>query len=161
MWKGAYLDIFIYNENDIIDIDASFLRLRGAMILKEHNDCGQNLLDKVEQLYASSPEPLSSEDVELMRLWYQKMLKRISQGDIEANYRRVWLLFSLLEDYFAIRQKWYLGSKASWQWLESYDSQAYIAFANALQPGATLTEIEYLVGTVLTRNHSEGREVSL
>ncbi|BAZ21637.1 hypothetical protein NIES4073_25150 [Kalymmatonema gypsitolerans NIES-4073] len=49
------------------------------------------------------------------------MLKRISQRDIEADYRRVWLLYTLLEDYFALRQKWYLGSKESWNWLKTYE----------------------------------------
>ncbi len=57
---------------------------------------------------------LSSAKIELRRSWSYKMLERVHQDDIEANYRRAWLLFPLLEDYFAIRQKWYLGSKASW-----------------------------------------------
>jgi uncharacterized protein len=159
LWNGAYLDIFIYNEQDIVDIDTSFLRIRGGVLLRELQDFGHRLLDKVEQLYASSPAPLSEQEIELRRLWYQKMLKRIAQGDIEANYRRVWLLYALLEDYFALRQKWYLGSKASWEWLQTYHPDAYNAFAVALEPNATLTTIAYAVGTVFTTDHSGGREL--
>jgi hypothetical protein len=46
LWNGAYLDIFIYNEQDIVDIDASFLRLRGGVVLRELQDFGHQLLDK-------------------------------------------------------------------------------------------------------------------
>lgn len=34
LWNGAYLDIFIYNEEDILEIDASFLRLLGGIVLR-------------------------------------------------------------------------------------------------------------------------------
>lgn len=103
---------------------------------------------------------LSSAEIELRRSWSHKMLERIYQDDIEANYRRAWLLFTLLEDYFAIRQKWYLGSKASWSWLLSFDPNAYSVFATALQPGASVDSIVSLVGTVFTLNQSLDREVS-
>jgi hypothetical protein len=66
---------------------------------------------------------------------------------------------NLLEDYFALRQQWYLGSKASWNWLQCHDSDAYTAFADALKPGASISAIQSLVGTVFASYHSEGRDV--
>ena len=40
-----------------------------------------------------------------------------AQGDLEGNFRRVWLLYALLEDYFALRGMWYEGPKAALKWL--------------------------------------------
>jgi uncharacterized protein len=120
---------------------------------------GDELLAKVEALYASTPVALQPNEIELRRIWSDKMLERITQGDIEGNYRRVWLLYALLEDYFALRQQWYLGSKASWNWLQVHDQESYAKFAAALEPGASISVIQSLVGTVFAPYHSEGREV--
>ncbi|PAX52667.1 nucleotidyltransferase domain-containing protein [Brunnivagina elsteri] len=168
LWNGAYLDIFIYNEGDILDIDASFLRLLGGIVLRcpttrqgvsTHQGIGHQLLAKVAALYASTPPALQPNEIELRRIWLYKMLERIATGDIEANYRGVWLLYALLEDYFDLRQQWYLGSKASWNWLQVHDQESYATFAAALKPGASISAIQSLVGTVFAPYHSQGREV--
>lgn len=113
---------------------------------------GQKLLKQVDDLFATGPAALSANEIQLQRTWSYKMLKRISQGDIEADYRRVWLLYTLLEDYFALRQKWYLGSNESWNWLKSYDPDTYMAFEQALKPGAPFSAIESLVEKVIGLN---------
>jgi uncharacterized protein len=160
LWNGIYLDIFIYKEQDILDIDASFVRILDGIVLLEREGFGHRLLAQAEEIFKAGPMRLSSAEIELRYSWSHKMLERIYQDDIEANYRRAWLLFTLLEDYFAIRQKWYLGSKASWSWLLSFDPNAYSAFSAALQPGASVDSIASLVGTVFTLNQSVDREVS-
>ncbi len=149
LWNGNYLDIFIYNEDDIINIDASFLRVREGIVLTEQENWGQRLLQQVNALFVAGPPVLSSSEIELRRGWSYKMLKRIAKGDIEANYRRAWLLFTLLEDYFSLRQMWYPGSKESWIWLKNHDPDAYTAFEQALQAEASLATIESLVKKVM------------
>ncbi|NJL64085.1 MAG: hypothetical protein HC903_22425 [Methylacidiphilales bacterium] len=68
------------------------------------------------------------------------------------------MLYALLEDYFALRQQWYLGSKASWNWLQVHDQESYAIFATALTPGASISAIQSLVETVFAPYHSEDRE---
>lgn len=152
LWNNNYLDIFIYNEKDVIIVDSSFLRILGGVVLQEREGFGQNLLKQVDQLFATGPAALSANEIQLRRTWCYKMLKRISQGDIEADYRRVWLLYTLLEDYFALRQKWYLGSKQSWNWLKTYERDTYMAFEMALKPGTPFSAIESLVEKVIAVN---------
>ena len=152
-WNGAYLDIFIYNERDVEDIEPSFLRLRGGIVLREQFDFGRQLLARVEELFTAGPKALPPDELELRRTWSRKMLERIHQGgseDVIANYRRVWLLFTLLEDYFVLRQAWYLGPKESFVWLKAHDPDTYKAFESALKPGAPMQVIESLVEKVLT-----------
>ncbi len=112
LWNDIYLDIFIYKQ-DVLNIDASFLRIIDGIVLLEREGFGHDLLAQAEEIFKASPVRLSSAKIELRRSWSYKMLERIYQDDIKANYRRAWLLFAVLEDYFAIRQKWYLGSKAT------------------------------------------------
>ncbi|WP_414584065.1 nucleotidyltransferase domain-containing protein [Scytonema sp. PCC 10023] len=152
LWNDSYLDIFIYNEKDVMIIEESFLRVRGGIVLREREGFGQKLLKQVDDLFAIGPAALSANEIQLRRTWSYKMLKRISQGDIEADYRRVWLLYTLLEDYFALRQKWYFGSKESWNWLKTYDPDTYMAFEQALKPGAPFSAIESLVEKVIAVN---------
>ncbi|KAB8315899.1 nucleotidyltransferase domain-containing protein [Tolypothrix campylonemoides VB511288] len=152
LWNDSYLDIFIYNEKDVMIIEESFLRVRGGIVLQEREGFGQKLIKQVDEFFATDPAALSANEIQLRRTWSYKMLKRISQGDIEADYRRVWLLYTLLEDYFALRQKWYLGSKESWNWLKTYDPDTYMAFEVALKPGAPFSAIESLVKKVIVLN---------
>jgi hypothetical protein len=76
------------------------------------------------------------------------MLGRAEHPDIEADYRRAWLLMALLEDYFALRHLWYLGPKRSFRWLEAHEPRVHAAFREALRPGADVDAIRRLVGVV-------------
>lgn len=136
-WNNNYLDIFIYNEKDVIIVDSSFLRILGGVVLQREG-FGQNLLKQVDEFFATGPAALSANEIQLRRTWCYKMLKRISQRDIEADYRRVWLLYTLLEDYFALRQKWYLGSKESWKWLKTYEHRYLHGFWSGSQAWSAL-----------------------
>lgn len=154
-WNGAYLDIFIYNEKDLKNIDNSFLRLRGGIVLREKFDLGRQLLARVEELFRAGPKALPPDELELRRTWSRKMLERLHEGgteDVHANYRRAWLLFTLLEDYFVLRQVWYLGPHESFVWLKAHDPNTYKAFESALKPEAPLQTVESLVEKVLAVN---------
>jgi hypothetical protein len=76
------------------------------------------------------------------------MLARARKGDLEAHYRRSWLLTALLEDYFRLRGQWYLGPKQSFKILWESDPNTVAAFAAALKPGADLQTLEELIKRV-------------
>ena len=73
------------------------------------------------------------------------MALRMRRGDIEGDFRRVWLLTALLEDYFVLRGMWYQGPKKSFQWLQASDIPTYQAFAEALKPNASFGAIDKAV----------------
>ena len=73
------------------------------------------------------------------------MLDRLRAGDAEGNYRRVWLLTALLEDYFVFRNRWYEGPKAAFNWLRRHRPDVCAKFASALEPDADLSAIRDLV----------------
>ena len=87
----------------------------------------------------------------MRRVWARKMLGRIRRGDLEAHYRRHWLLFQLLEDHFALRGRWYRGPKLALAELARADAATSAAFATALAPDAPLEAIDALVDLVAGR----------
>jgi hypothetical protein len=105
---------------------------------------------KVDALHAAGPVPLSPDEIEARRNWYGKMLDRIARGDIEAHYRRAWMLTAALEDYFALRGMWYEGPKAALAWLKLQKSEIYDAFAGALETAAQLDELQKLINKVIS-----------
>lgn len=150
MTEGVYLDAFIYPESDILDHEEEFLRLRGGKILCEKGQFATKLLRKIDEIYTKGPSDLSADEIQVRSIWIDKMLKRSMRGDVEGDYRRAWLLYGILEDYFALRKKWYLGPKESFQWLSSHDPETFALFKAALAPLAKRIDLESLVKRVLS-----------
>lgn len=98
---GVYLDAFIYPEKRVKP--AELLRARGGKVLFQESGFGDVFLVRLERIYAQGPKPLRSDEVAVRKVWAQKMLDRAKLGDPEGNFRRAWLLSTLLEDYFALR----------------------------------------------------------
>ena len=149
LWNGAYLDLFIYPEQLIAQPDETMLQWLGGVVLFQQGQIGDTLLARLDAIFRAGPAPLPADERQTRRVWAGKMLDRAREGDIEANYRRAWLLTALLEDYFQLRDQWYLGPKRSLIWLREHDSAAYAAFDAALRPGASLDQIAALIGHVL------------
>jgi hypothetical protein len=76
------------------------------------------------------------------------MHARLGRGDVEGNFRRVWLLTALLEDYFHLRGLWFEGPKRAFLWLAEHDPVAHAAFERALVPGAPREAIAALATVV-------------
>lgn len=74
------------------------------------------------------------------------MLERATKGDVEGNFRLHWLLFVLLEDYFAVRRNWYLGPKQSFRSLRETAEEHFSVFDVALKPGASLDAVREVIG---------------
>lgn len=147
--EGKFLDAFVYPVKDLIEHEKDFLRIRKGTILLEKDGFARNLLKKLDSVFDEGPKPLPEDELQAIRVWIGKMLARIAKGDLEGNYRRAWLQYDLIESYFALRRKWYLGPKEAFRWLSENDPTAYSLFDFALKPGAALVDIQRLAERVL------------
>lgn len=143
-WQGSYLDAFIYPEAAFEELDEGMLRLRGGRILCELENIGSALIRRVDALFAAGPRAPEPSEVQTRITWAQKMLARVQRHDIEAHYRRHWLLVQLLEDYFYLRRHWYRGPKESFAWLQANDPDTFHLFEAALAPDAPDAPDEHL-----------------
>lgn len=144
-FEGFYLDIFVYAEDAIKNPDASLIRIKDGIVLCQKNNMGDELLDKIKIIFKAGPPITPTWEKHEINTWAKKMLDRAKQNDIEGNFRRHWLLYDLLECYFKLRDKWYLGPKESFQWLKENDRSTYMAFDKALKPEADFNAIEKLI----------------
>jgi hypothetical protein len=146
-WQGLFLDLFLYPTATRPDPD--WLRLHGGQVLFQRGSGGDEVLAAVEAMFAAGPEPLSAGDARTRRLWSEKMLARAEKGDAEGNYRRHWLLMALLEDYFALREQWYLGPKRSLTFLERERPKDFATFCRAFDPSASIEDVRAAVEMVV------------
>jgi hypothetical protein len=149
---GFFLDAFIYVENDLEDAGATLLQVHRGLPLLDPRGIGARLVAAVERTLASPPPPVPQAELDARRTWCHKMLGRIRRGgplDVEAHYRRVWLLVDLLELYFMLRGRHFLGPKRSFEHLRTQDPPVFRAFAEALAPGAPDSAVEALVELVV------------
>jgi uncharacterized protein len=135
LWEGAYLDIFVYPEKRVGA--EALLHVRGGKVLFQENRIGDSLLARINKVHARGPKPLTHDEISARRIWAQKMFERLQAGDPEGNYRRVWLLTALLEDYFVLQSRWYEGPRAAFKWLRKHRPDDYAKFESALSRGPT------------------------
>ena len=145
---GAYLDVFVYPEALLLEPTEEYLKLRGSHVVMQRGTEAEDCLSKLDEIFRRGPEPLPSDEIEARKVWAHKMAARMQRADLEGNYRRVWLLTALLEDYFHIRGLWYQGPKKSLRWLEQFDVPAYDAMRLALEPNASEEAVLSLVHLV-------------
>jgi Nucleotidyltransferase domain len=146
-WRGAYIDLFIYPENKLRP--SALLHVRGGKVLLQRSRFGERFLARLDRLHARGPKRLPSDERTAIRVWARKMLDRIEVGDVEACFRRVWLLTALLEDYFLLRGRWYEGPKLALQWLRENEPETHRLFEKALKRPTNLTAIKALVDAVV------------
>jgi predicted nucleotidyltransferase len=147
-WRGVYVDVFVHPEARLLESSPDILSLREGVVVFERDGAGTRLLARLEEIYRAGPERLPDDEITARKVWAWKMLERAAHPDVEADYRRAWLLMMLLEDWFAVRHRWFLGPKRSLRWLQENEPRAHAAFAAALRPGADLETIRRLVEEV-------------
>jgi len=125
-WRGVFLDAFVYPSALAEKPDADLLKLCDGHVLLDERGLARPLLERLAVLEREGPPPLAEDEQRMRRVWARKMLARIRRGDVEAHYRRHWLLYQLLEDHFALRQEWYRGPKRA---LETLRRDAPATFA--------------------------------
>lgn len=146
---GVFIDAFVYPESVLDDPEEDHLRFRGSKILLQSAGTADAFLARLDQKHAVGPEPLADDERDARRVWIGKMLVRISRGDAEGHYRRVWLLTSLLEDYFVLRGLWFQGPKKALIWLRRNDPETADAMERALKPDAAIAAIEAAATRIL------------
>lgn len=148
-WEGIFLDAWVYPVERARNADEAMLALRNGRVLEERNGIASACIQSAKELFERGPRKLAAWDIEMRKTWVAKTLVRIERDDIESRYRRIWLLYSLLEYYFEFRDLWYLGPKESFKWLEQHDIPCREKFDEALQPGASLATIHKVAQHVL------------
>jgi len=146
----AWLDAFIHPEAHFDTLDEGALRFHGAKVLVDARGYASKLLVRVAELERRGPPPLRADEESTLRAWFPKMLERIGRDDVEARYRRAWLLVDALEAWFHLRGKFYRGPKQSFAWLKEHEPAVHAAFERALAPGATQDDLTALVSCVLS-----------
>lgn len=142
--NGAYWDLFVYSDSEIAAPTVDQIHIRGGVVLLERDQIGTRFLLALDELFQKGPKPLPRDELQTKKVWAKKMLDRAAIGDDEGNYRRTWLQFALLEDYFAFRHQWYLGSKAALQWLKANDSAGFQLFSQCLKSPSDLQLLKQL-----------------
>lgn len=152
VWNGLYLDAFVY-PTDVAtrSIDDDLLKLRNGRVLLDERGLANALLARVHERVEQGPTPLTADDRQMRIVWAQKTVDRIRRGDIEAQYRHHWLLFQLLEDYYALRDRWYFGPKESFARMRIDEPHVFALFERALRPGAPLETVAALAEVVTKR----------
>lgn len=151
---GAYLDAWLLSEADVIGAGESLVFVHGAKVVIERDGWGTRLLAAVAQIAMSPPPPLSPAERELRVSWFNKTLGRAGRGDIEGDYRRVWLLSDSLEGWFVLRGIRYRGPKNSLLDLAKRDPEAHALAAAAFAPNATLADVEAWIACVVDQSGS-------
>ena len=147
-WRGALLDVFIYPAERLQTADDTMLHVRGGRVLRQRATLGAQFLASLERVHASPPPALAADEIEARKNWALKMLDRAARGNIEGDYRRVWLLTALLENYFVFRRRRYPGPKEAFEVLAISDPEAHALFGRALEPGAAHATLIALVNCV-------------
>jgi predicted nucleotidyltransferase len=157
---GRFLDVFLHPESVLRSPTKEYLTLRGSIILTQRDAEASEFLAALDVIFRSGPEPLPPDEIEARRAWARKMALRMRRVDIEGNFRRVWLLTALLEDYFALRGMWYQGPKKSFQWLLASDYETYRAFEEALKSTTSFEAIDHAVERVVAITEQSNRVTS-
>ena len=144
LWNGLFLDGFVLPTAQLDGTDVEMLKLVGGRVLLDERGLAAPLLARLEALDRQGPPPLRADDAQMRRVWARKMQARVRRDDIEARYRYHWLLFQLLEDYFALRGAWYRGPKVALASLQRHEPAAFAAFERALAPAARLDALDAL-----------------
>lgn len=150
LWNDMYLDAFVYPTARLAAApDVDTLKLSGARVLLDERGLAAAYLERVVALEEQGPPALTEAEQRMRRVWVKKTLARLRRDDVEAHYRHHWLLYQLLEDYFALRGEWYRGPKRALADLLGTRPEVFAAFERALAPGAPMMALEALAELVV------------
>ncbi len=151
-FNDKHLDGWIYGKDDMKQDRVDFLRFAGGKVFGKDLEEGIQFLKTIEEKLIKGPKPMTHSEQNHLKQWVFKTLERTQRADIEAKFRRNDLSTQLLEIYFQLRDRWYLGSKSSFHWLKQHDADGYKLFSNVLENPSNLTDLKKLAHHVV--NHS-------
>lgn len=146
-WRGRDLDAWLYPSATMKPDD--FLHLADGEILWSTSDWVEPFLAQVREALQRGPIPLAAAEKNTRRQWFEKMIRRVQRGDVEAHYRYHWMLTDLLPTYFALQDRWYLGSKQALRWLQEHEPPVHSLFAALYDPSCLLETGCSLVAQIL------------
>jgi len=147
-WDGRLIDLFVLATARLVDPGPEDMHMLAGRLLVDRQGDGADFLRGLEAVHRKGPPRCDEDEIKVRKAWAWKMLDRLGRGDVEAHYRRAWLLTSQLENHFAFQGVWYLGSKAAFQHLRTANPRLFARFEAALAPGANLEAVEALVEAV-------------
>lgn len=136
--SGKYLDLWVYPTKKLYTPEASMVRVKDGVVLKQKDSLGNEFLSLIQKITNKS---IPLWEVELQKVWALKMLERASLDDLEGKYRKHWLIYSLLEIYFMVHDIEYMGCKVALYWLQKNDTKFYELFKSMLDDGSLLDTI--------------------
>ena len=147
-FEGMQFDCWIYAVLEADAQKAAFLRLAGGELFCDKTGAGKEFLDCINAKFEAGPEPITTHSREHLVEWCKKMLSRANGSDIEARYRRTELPCMLVEMYFKLRNRWFAGSKSSFDWIRKNDTEAYMIFEEAFSDPTNMNVLTSLVEVV-------------
>jgi len=155
LFKGKKLDCWLYSLSEAVPEKKEFLRFVGGRLLLDKQGEGRQFLTEVTQVFEAGPEPIKPDATDHLKEWAKNMLHRAAGNSVEAHYRRTWLPCALLEIYFELRNRWYLGSKQSFSWLSENDASTLVLFEKAFANPTDLKVLSALVSAALNTDHAQ------
>ncbi len=140
----VYHDIFIYSEDDFSTIREEHLNMADGTVIIEKNNFGQHLLSQLQQLL-SEPPCISENEIQMRKVWYKKMASRAAVNDLEGKYRHIWVIFTILEDYFVFKGMRYQGPKKAFQYLKEHDQNTLNLFNDVLNNTHNIDALNKLI----------------
>lgn len=141
LFHGVYLDAWIFPTHAMNEIAEEDLRFEDGCVLLDERGLGESFMQRVKEKLHRGPKQPSQSDKQHTTEWVHKMLLRAGNSDLDGQYRKVWLQFQLLEIYFQLRGKWFLGHKKSFEYLRKNDLEVFTLFE---QVYADTTDVEKL-----------------
>ena len=128
---GVQLDCFIFTAEEAAaeDVDPFMTAFDSEILLDDGT--GAALKERVRKYVAEHTVTEESEK-EFIRSWIRKILRRMEKDDDEGSYRGILFLSESLEDYCALRDLFYFGSKKTIAYLKANDPQGYALFHDAV-----------------------------
>lgn len=144
VFEGIQLDVWIYPTSQMGETE-SFLRVNGGRVLRDERVLADTFLENVRVLFVRGTRKLSTDEKDFLKTWLRKMYVRSAKRDIEGNYRFAWLMRDVLEIYFEMTGRWYLGPKKSFVWLKENDQVAYDLFDRVYRRDVSDDDVENLL----------------
>lgn len=143
-WHGALIDAWVHPLEDA-DSSANFRKLHDGRVTRDEDGRGQRLLERVAMELRAPREMLGARQAEHLRVWLWKMFDRAARGGLGGDHRRRWLLHELPEAWCDLAGRHFLGAELVFDAMREAAPEVYAAYAAAVVPSASLTELELVV----------------
>lgn len=137
--NNFFWDVFIYSEKDLKSLTEESFVWRDAKIIFQKGTYGTKFLQRLSDHLKQPFTPHPKDEIKVLKVWAQKQLERCRVDNIQGLFRRVEFLNALIDHYFYVRQKRFLGPKEGFAWIEIYDPMTFKLIKRALKNPTNLT----------------------